>query len=383
MFLSAFSFQRKARAYACGMAFFSTSYDDAPRIVIWEMTRACALACRHCRAEAIPYRNPSELTTAEAFALVDAVRECGKPIFVLTGGDPLMRDDIYKITEYATYRGLRVAVSPSATGRLTKTALERLSRAGCKRISLSIDAATAEMHDRFRGVAGSFKRTVDAARNAQDVGLELQINTTISRFNADQLVQIADLVETLDAALWSAFFLVPVGRATADQVLNAQETEEAFRVLYRIAESAPFPVKTTEAPHFRRYIAQRVASAPPRERPSRQMQPWMQVPAIGDGKGFVFISHTGEICPSGFLPYAVGSVRTDNLLEVYRNDEIMRRLRSPETFGGKCGVCEFRQLCGGSRSRAYAMTGDAFAEEPACAYVPAAIRPAGAGPRNG
>lgn len=356
------------------MAPFSTSYDDAPRIVIWEMTRACALACSHCRAEAIPYRNPSELTTSEAFALVDAVRECGKPIFVLTGGDPLMRDDIYKIAEYATYRGLRVAVSPSATGRLTGAALERLSRAGCKRISLSIDAPTAEIHDRFRGVTGSFKRTLDAAHAARELGIELQINTTVSRFNAGELVQIAALVQGLDAVLWSAFFLVPVGRANADQVLNAQETEEAFGVLYRISQSAPFGVKTTEAPHFRRYTAQREASAPARERTANAKGPWMQFPAIGDGKGFVFISHTGEICPSGFLPYAVGNVRTDNLIEIYRHDEMMRRLRSPQTFGGRCGVCEFRRLCGGSRARAYAMNGDAFAEEPACAYVPAVLR---------
>lgn len=356
------------------MALFAQSYSDAPRIVIWEMTRACALACRHCRAEAIPHRNPSELTTKEAFSLVDAVRECGKPIFVLTGGDPLMRDDIYKIAEYATNRGLRVAVSPSATGRLTRFALERLARAGCRRISLSIDAATAEMHDRFRGVAGSFNRTLAAARVARELGLELQINTTVSRFNADQLTQIAALLEQLDAILWSAFFLVPVGRATPDQVLDARETEEAFRTLYRISERAPFAVKTTEAPHYRRYVAQRQAASPARQRPARSSQPWTQFPAIGDGKGFVFISHTGEICPSGFLPEPVGNVRTDNLLEVYREDPTMRRLRSPETFGGKCGVCEFRQLCGGSRSRAFTMSGDAFAEEPTCAYVPAVLR---------
>lgn len=356
------------------MALFSTSYSDAPKIVIWEMTRACALACLHCRAEAIPRRDPSELTTPEAFALVDAVRECGKPIFVLTGGDPLMREDIYKIVEYATYRGLRVAVSPSATGRLTRTALERLTRAGCKRISLSIDAATAEAHDRFRGVAGSFKRTIDAGHTAIELGMELQINTTVSRFNADRIAQIAALAEQLDAVLWSAFFLVPVGRASLDQVLSARETEEAFRTLYRISEHAPFAVKTTEAPHFRRYTAQRQAAAPARERPAHTPQPWMRFPAIGDGKGFVFISHAGEICPSGFLPYPVGNVRTDNLLEVYREDPMMRRLRAPETFGGKCGVCEFRELCGGSRSRAYAMTGDPFAEEPTCAYVPAVLR---------
>lgn len=338
----------------------NASYADAPQIVIWEMTRACALACKHCRAEAIPRRNPSELSTQEAFALVDAVRECGTPVFVLTGGDPLMRDDVYQIAEYAVHSGLRVAVSPSATGRLTRVALEHLTRAGCKRISLSVDAPDAEMHDRFRGVVGSFRRTVDAAHAARGLGMEVQINTAVSRYNAGHLFGIARLVEQLHAVLWSAFFLVPVGRADADQVLNAQETEEAFGTLYRIARSAPFAVKTTEAPHFRRYTAQR--------------QPSAQIPAISDGKGFVFISHTGEICPSGFLPYRVGNVRNDRLLDVYREDAMMRRLRAPETFGGKCGVCEFRRLCGGSRSRAFAMTGDAFAEEPTCVYVPAVLR---------
>lgn len=350
------------------------TYSDAPRIVIWEMTRACALACRHCRAEAIPRRNPSELSTSEAFALVDAVRECGKPIFVLTGGDPLMRDDIYKIAEYATHRGLRVAVSPSATGRLTQTAVERLVRAGCKRISLSIDAPDAEAHDRFRGVVGSFQRTISAAQTVRELGLELQVNTTLSRFNNDRIAEMAFLVEMLGATLWSLFFLIPVGRGKEADMLDARETEDAFRQIFKIAQNVPFVVKTTEAPHYRRYVAQREASMPARERPKHNTAPWMEFPAIGDGKGFVFISHTGDICPSGFLPYGVGNVRTDNLLEVYREDPVMRRLRSPETFGGKCGVCEFRRVCGGSRSRAFAITGDPFEADPACAYVPAALR---------
>ncbi len=345
------------------MAMFAgTSYSDAPRVVIWEMTRACALACRHCRAEAIPRRDSSELTTLEAFDLVNAVSACGKPIFVLTGGDPLMRDDIHTIVEYASSRGLRVAVSPSATARLKRPALERLVRAGCRRIALSLDAATAEMHDRFRGVKGSFERTLDAAHTARELGLGLQINTTLSRFNIGDVTRIAALVELLDAALWSAFFLVPVGRASADQVLDAEETEQAFRTLYRISQRAPFAIKTTEAPHYRRYVAQRTS------------RPWKDLSTIGDGNGFVFISHLGEICPSGFLPYSVGNVRTDDLLNVYRHDPLMQRLRSPETFGGKCGACEFRQLCGGSRSRAFAMSGDPFAAEPSCAYVPAALR---------
>lgn len=338
----------------------STLYDEAPRIVIWEMTRACALACRHCRAEAQPYRNPAELTTAEAFALVDQVVECSDPIFVLTGGDPLMRDDIYKIAEYATSKGLRVAVSPSATGRLKASALEALALAGCKRISLSIDAPNAEMHDGFRGVRGSFERTIQAAQAARAAGMELQINTTVSQFNHRVLADFVPVVESLEPALWSFFFIVPVGRAQMEDVLGPQETEDAFREIFRISQRVPFPIKTTEAPHYRRYAMQKTASAPR----------GLTYPSIGDGKGFVFISHNGNICPSGFLPFAIGNVRRDNLLSVYRNDPVMRRLRAPETFSGKCGVCEFRQLCGGSRSRAYTMTGDAFASEPTCAYVP-------------
>lgn len=345
---------------------FSSSnlYNDAPRIVIWEMTRACALACRHCRAEAIPYRNPAELTTTEAFSLVDQVAECGDPIFVLTGGDPLMRDDIYKIAEYASNKGLRVAVSPSATGRLKPSALEALARAGCKRVSLSIDGPTEEMHDAFRGVRGSFERTMQGAHAAREAGLELQINTTVSRYNHKVLADFVPVVESLDVALWSFFFVVPVGRAQLEDVLDARETEDAFRDIYRISQSIPFPVKTTEAPHYRRYAMQKAASAPR----------GLTYPSIGDGKGFVFISHTGNICPSGFLPFAIGNVKRNNLLSMYRNDPMMQRLRAPDTFEGKCGVCEFRQLCGGSRSRAYTMTGDAFASEPTCAYVPAVLR---------
>ena len=352
-----------------------SSYSDAPRIVIWEMTRACALACRHCRAEAIPHRNPAELTTSEAFALVDQVKRCGTPIFVLTGGDPLMRDDIYKVVEYATNNGLHVAVSPSATGRLRPQALQALSRAGCKRISLSIDAATEEEHDRFRGVKGSWKRTIDGAHAAREAGLELQINTTISRFNYETIWDLVPALEELDIALWSLFFIVPTGRAQIEDVLSAAQTEEVFRKLYAISQTLSFPVKTTEAPHYRRFVAQKQAQMPPRERPSNgEGMPWLAFPAISDGKGFVFVSHTGEICPSGFLPYVVGNVRQDELLDVYRTDPIMQRLRAPKTFSGKCGVCEFRQLCGGSRARAYTMTGDAFASEPTCAYVPAVLR---------
>ena len=337
------------------------TYDAAPHIVIWEMTRACALACRHCRAEAIPYRNPAELTTAQAFALVDAVVECGNPIFILTGGDPFMRDDLFKIVEYAVGSGLRTAVSPSATGRLRPAALQALSRAGCRRISLSLDAPTAASHDDFRGVRGSFARTLEGIAAARQSGIEVQINTTVSRFNQTHLGEMADLLRGLDVALWSLFFLVPVGRASIDDVLDARETEAAFAELFALAQTLPFPIKTTEAPHYRRFIAQQAGN-----------DPAQLGQGIGDGKGFIFISYSGDVCPSGFLPHVVGNVRRDRLIDVYRDDPFLARLRDPNSFEGKCSVCEFHDLCGGSRARAFTVTGNAFASEPTCAYVPPA-----------
>lgn len=293
---------------------------------------------------------------------MDAVAECGPAIFVLTGGDPFMRDDLFAIVEYAVARGLRTAVSPSATGRLTPASLRALFRAGCRRISLSLDAPDAFSHDTFRGVRGSFERTLRSVRAARDVGLEVQINTTISRFNHKRVFEMGDLLRGLDIALWSVFFLVPVGRATPGDVLDASETEDVFLELHLLAHELPFDLKTTEAPHYRRYLLQHGDGDSLAKR----------MPAIGDGKGFVFVSHTGEIYPSGFLPYVVGNVRSDRLKDVYRNHPIMCRLRDPDSFDGKCGVCDYRQICGGSRSRAFTMTGNAFASEPTCGYIPPA-----------
>jgi radical SAM protein with 4Fe4S-binding SPASM domain len=338
---------------------FTVAYGHAPRIVIWEVTRACALACRHCRAEAMPHRNPNELTTAEAFDLIDAVAEFDHPIFILTGGDPFMRDDLNEIVRYAVGRGLRTVVSPCATGRLNAAALRVLCEVGCWRISLSLDAPDAEAHDRFRGARGSFERTLDGLTAAREAGLEVQINTTVSRFNYKRIVEMADLLGTLDIVLWSVLFLVPVGRGTARYVLDKVETEATLMWLYGLSRTIPFEVKTTEAPQYRRIAGQL----------SRRMPPY---DGIGDGKGFVFVSHVGDVYPSGFLPYRVGNVRMERLADVYRNHPFMQRLRDPDSFGGKCGVCEFRRLCGGSRARAYAMTGDAFAADPTCIYAPAA-----------
>lgn len=332
-------------------------FNSAPMIVIWEMTRACALSCAHCRAEAIPYRSLDELSTNEAFALVAEIAVAGAKLLVLSGGDPLMRDDIYKIIEYAQLLGLTVAVSPSATGRLTADTIRRIYAAGAHRISLSLDAPDAQNHDAFRGVRGSFDRTIRAAEEARSIGLEVQINTTLSRFNHEWIDEFLPLLIALDVVLWSVFFLIPVGRATRESMLDARETERAFARLYDLSLIAPFPIKTTEAPNYRRFVAQRHPNAPRR-------------PGIGDGRGFVFVSHTGDICPSGFLPLVAGNVRTAKLGSVYRDDPMFVQLRRPTTFNGKCGKCEYNAICGGSRARAYAVTGDPFGSDPSCSYQP-------------
>jgi radical SAM protein len=341
-------------------------YDDAPRIVIWEMTRACALACVHCRAKAIPRRDPRELSTAEAFELIDDVVALGGPIFILTGGDPFMRPDLFEIVAYAAKRNLRVAVSPSGTARLTPGALEKLAAAGCERMSLSIDGPDAATHDAFRGVNGAFERTIAAAGHARAAGIGLQINTTIARHNHTRINDIAALVGRVDAAVWSAFFLVPTGRAQVADCLDADGFEAAFADLYAVWLRAPFMVTTTEAPHFRRFVTQHLSAMPLAERP--QKADHFRFPAIGDGKGFVFVSHTGDICPSGFLPIVAGNVRQEELLDVYRNDPAFIRLRDPDRTEGKCGKCDYRFMCGGSRARAYGFSGDPFGSEPCCSY---------------
>jgi radical SAM protein len=353
------------------------AYDLAPRIVIWEMTRACALACRHCRAEAQPRRDPLELTTAEARTLIDGIATNARPLFILTGGDPMMRDDLYEIVEYGCARGLSVSISPSATGRLTDAAIRRLAGLGVRRIGLSLDAPGAAEHDAFRGVKGSYARTLRAVRVAREQGMSVQINTTLSSVNLGRIEEFGALLVDWDIAMWSVFFVLPIGRATADLCLSAHATEDAFARLAAVAEHAPFDVKTTEAPHYRRYLAQHAADGAGHGEHAGAPGRSLRFAGIGDGRGFVFVSHRGDVYPSGFLPVRIGNVRERSLLELYRDDPLMQRLRRPETFLGKCGRCDFRGICGGSRSRAFLTSGDAFASDPSCIYLaPTAEAPA-------
>jgi radical SAM protein len=356
----------------------------APFTVAWEITRACALACLHCRAEAQPRRDPRELTTDEGLRLIDEVAAMGTPVLVITGGDPLMRPDCFDFIAYARARGLQVGFSPSATGRLTPEALRRARDAGTHRLHLSLDGATAETHDRFRGVRGSFARTWQAIEAARELGLPLQIGTTVSRVNVHELAALAELVAASGAVMWSVFFLVPTGRAQQAQMLDAAEHERVMRWLAALADTAPYDVRTTAGMQFRRILAQRAAA---RGGPAHIAGAGFSfgsgsrpVRAVNDGDGFCFVSHTGDVCPSGFLQVPAGNVRERPLADIYRDAPLFRRLRDRSLLKGRCGVCEYRDVCGGSRARAWAVTGDELAEDPSCIWVPAARAQADAPP---
>ncbi|MDO8944742.1 MAG: radical SAM protein [Desulfobacterales bacterium] len=336
-------------------------FNDHPFLVVWEMTRACALVCRHCRASAKVHRHPQELDGDEAFRFLDQVVRAKPGIFILTGGDPIQRPDLYDIVGYASGKGLRVALSPSATPQFLKADLKRLKDLGCMRISISMDGATRETHDKFRGVQGTWDYSMQALQNVREAGIEVQINSTLTRQNLGEFDGFVKLLDEIKPVLWSVFQLVPTGRGKSADMLNAYEMEELFVKLAHLSAKVPYDIKTTEGHHFRRVILQQLHD----EKALQKRAPI----GINDGKGFVFVSHIGEIQPSGFLPLTGGNVRKDELIEVYRNSEIFRNLRNSNLLKGKCGVCEYRDICGGSRARSYALTGDYLGEEPLCAYV--------------
>ena len=338
-------------------------FENAPARVYWEVTGACDLACRHCRAEASPCADPSELTTRAAKRLLGQLAEAEpKPHVIFTGGDPLKRADLFELIASARELGLPVSVSPSATPLLTEEAIDRLAAAGVSAISLSIDRATAEEHDALRGVPGCFERTMAAARRARGANLMFQVNTLVSRETVGDMPAILELVKKLGAARWSLFFLVAVGRGT---VLEPIEADEAERLLVWLAEKSkePGPVlTTTEAPFFRRVMLE--------HRGAGERAPTGHAAGIRDGNGVMFISRDGAISPSGFLPLSAGNAKLENPLRVYRESELFRTLRDVDGFHGRCGICEYRAVCGGSRARAWTATGDPIADDPLCAHVP-------------
>ncbi len=361
----------------------TVDFNERPFIAIWEVTQACDLACVHCRASAQPDRNPLELSTDEGKQLIDQIASLQVPVFVLTGGDPIKRPDLFELISHARSVGVRVSLTPSATPLLTKDIVVRLKAAGLARLAVSMDGASAETHDLFRGMSGSFARTLDAVRWANEIGLPVQINTTFSRRNVAEIDAIVTLMEKLKITLWSVFFLVPTGRGKLNDLLSAEEFESIFAKVYGLSKTASFDIKTTEAQHYRRFVlqqnvAERKAGLSSRSVQERSADAIGRAPrGLNDGKGFLFISHKGDVFPSGFLPYLAGNIREHGLATIYRESPLFLNLRDTSKLEGKCGSCEFKEICGGSRARAYALSGNPHAEEPCCSYVPKGyVRPA-------
>jgi radical SAM protein with 4Fe4S-binding SPASM domain len=312
------------------------------------------------------------LTTEQSLRLIDQLAEFpSPPMLVLTGGDPLKRADICDLIRRAVRHAIDVSITPSATPLVTQDAMKRLHDAGISRLAVSVDGADASMHDAIRGVAGSFDKSLQILADARTLGIPTQVNTTITPRNVAQIDRMAELVADYAIAMWSVFFLVPTGRAQFEPRLSAEECEAAFERLWRQSQRQPYAIKTTEAPHYRRYVIQRRRA----KDSNNQVASWPRRAPLGvnDGKGVMFINHAGEVYPSGFLPIVCGLFPADNVVNVYQKSLVFRALRDANQLEGKCKVCNFRQICGGSRARAYALTGNPFAEELDCAYVPEAF----------
>jgi MoaA/NifB/PqqE/SkfB family radical SAM enzyme len=342
-------------------------FDDIPQRVYWELTRACDLACTHCRANANSCADPRELTTPEIFRILEQFAAAGSPHIILTGGDPLKRRDFFDIVEHTVELKLPCLVAPSATPLLTPEVIRLLSTMHVSAMSLSLDGSTPELHDGLRGVAGTFSRTITIARAIIDAGIPLQINTLVTAQTPADLPEIHRIVREIGAERWSLFFLIATGRGTNLRPLTPAQSDDVLNWALDHAQDRRPIVTTTEAPHYRRLALTKF------KRSDTARAPLMRGMGIRDGNGVMFISHTGEVQPSGFLPLTAGYARTENPLHIYRNSPLFQALRQPDQFLGRCGCCEFREVCGGSRARAYAATGDALASDPLCSYQPAAL----------
>jgi radical SAM protein with 4Fe4S-binding SPASM domain len=324
--------------------------------VYWETTRACGLVCRHCRAEAVATPHSDELTAAEGLKLLDGLARFGHPLphVIFTGGDPLERGDLLDLIRHARGLGLGVSVAPSATPRLDEATIFAMKAAGAQAISLSIDGSTAARHAALRGMPGCYVRTVEAAVEARAAGLPFQVNTLVSAETLDDLGVIHERTVALGAARWSLFFLVTVGRGAVLEQITPEQFGCVLRWVAALEGPSGLVVAATEAPQLRRLLFERTGGR------------HVVGGGIRDGNGIMFVSHTGEVMPSGFLPMSVGNVRAADVVRLYRDSPLFRRLRQPETFGGRCGDCRYRHVCGGSRARAFAASGDPYGEDPLC-----------------
>lgn len=331
------------------------------KLVAWELTRSCNLACSHCRASSKRGPYPGELTTDECFKVIDDIASFSKPIVILTGGEPLLRKDVFEIAKYGKARALTMVMAPNGT-LLTEDNIRKIIDSGIKRISVSLDGPDAVSHDNLRQVPGAFSRSCEGLRRARAAGLEFQINSTITKRNVKALPGIIKLALELGARAHHIFLLVPTGRAKemADEELSPAEYEETLKFLAEERKISPLEIKTTCAPHFNRILLQG-RSAKPSSLTGRGCMA---------GVGFCFISHTGDTQPCGYLEIKCGNVRKDKFKDIWFGSEVFNNIRDWGKYKGKCGACEFKSVCGGCRARAYAKYGDYLREEPYCAYEP-------------
>jgi heme b synthase len=342
------------------------------RLVAWETTRNCNLACMHCRASAMRGPFNGELDTRACFRLLDQIAQVGKPIIILTGGEPLLRTDIFDLAKYGTGKGLSMVMAPNGT-LITENIAKQIAHAGIRRISISLDGATPKSHDRFRGVDGAFEGALRGIRLAKDAGIEFQINTTITKANLDEIPKIQNLAASLGAVAHHIFLLVPTGRGKyiLDQEITAEEYENTLNWFYDQGGKTPLQLKATCAPHFYRILRQRAKKD---QKSITFNSHGMDAVTRGclAGTGFCFISHRGIVQPCGFLDVNCGDIARESFANIWNHSDIFLSLRNLNNLKGKCGRCEFKNVCGGCRARAFEATGDFLAEEPLCSYQPLA-----------
>ncbi len=372
-------------------------YDNKPILIFWESTKACKLKCKHCRAEAILKALPGELKTDEAMEFISSIKGFEKPypVLIITGGDPLMRNDLFEIITYAYKIGIHVGLAPSVTELLNDDTILRLKKLNVNYISISLDGGRAEVHDSIRGVEGHFRETLEKLEKLVSGGFKIQVNTLVAKENVLELPYIVKILYDLGIKIWEVFFLIKVGRGVSIEDLTPDEYEDVVNFLYEVSRYG-FEVRTVEAPFFRRVVSWRSGDEEdmlhlninrvknkyslgnlyveltrklielmgrPRKKASAR-------PAYTrDGNGIIFVAYNGDIYPSGFAPYKLGNVKKEDIVKIYRENSILKKIRRAE-FKGRCGRCEFREICGGSRSRAYAVYRDILAEDPACRYIP-------------
>lgn len=340
----------------------------APRLIAWEITSGCNLNCVHCRGSSTSRVPEGELSTEEAKHFIDEVVEFGNPILIITGGEPLTRSDVFEIARYGTEVGLRVVLATNAT-LLTPEIAEKLKNSGVQRVSVSLDGAIAETHDSFRGVPGAFSRSLAGIEVLKAAGIPFQINTTISKHNLEEIPATFEFAKEIGAVAYHVFFLVPTGRGQDSDEVSPVEYERVLNWLYDQQKTTDIQLKATCAPHYFRIMRQRAKKEGIEITVKTHGYEAMTKGCLG-GTGFCFVSSVGEVFPCGYLPVLAGNIKEQPFREVWEEAEVFKKLRAPEELKGKCGVCEYKLVCGGCRARAYAATGDYLEAEPYCVYTP-------------